>query len=256
MEIEEAREFIKNLNNPRLGSFGEYVFEYYVKNILREELKRLHRDGADFVFRNNKVDVGARRMLDHEYTEKVIKNKDVSIFFFKDYCSIISPNQLSHKFNWLSITSIFKDWTKKKDLKTPAYSRYSYEAEYNSIKKELNEYFNDIDLIPRVIYRCVTEKFGYKESPDNLFLQSNNGSNVTIYLDFKDYQRTKDNINFIIAFPHTDSHLIPRLKKVRLKSGKKISDKADLEKIIKNRHNCYFDNFQELISEYEKRYKI
>ncbi|MFK7948670.1 MAG: hypothetical protein AB8G11_13850 [Saprospiraceae bacterium] len=244
---------IANLNNPQFGSFGEYVFSFFVKNNLKEPLESYHKDGKDFLFRNKYVDIGANRKLNKYFRVTKISNKDVSIIFFEDFCFINYPNEIKHLLNWKEIDLIYNLWKKGHKLKLKSNSQKSYNKDYQDIKRKIHTFFSKYDYKTKIIYRTVTQKFGLKESPGNLFPNQSFNGGIVVYLDFYDFKRTVKNIRFIIAFKCDEINDIPLLDSFRLKS-KYEKKKIDLIKIIETNHRSYYKSLDDLFENFFTRY--
>lgn len=110
MNTRTVKDKIKGLNNPQLGSFGEYLFSNYILNELHKRLVKVHRDGTDFIFDGNAIDVGARRNLNQKYSADIIRNKDAFVFFNKDCCVIKYPSKFEAKISWYHVSLLFVKW--------------------------------------------------------------------------------------------------------------------------------------------------
>ena len=197
------RKEIEDLNNPRFGSFGEFVFADYASNILNYDLQKLHRDGKDFVIANQKIDVGAtRRFFQKNFnnnTQRTIKNKDVHVFFYKDCCFIKYPDFFEEKLEWDYVEKLFGKWKESRKVEVPKSTEKLYEEEYKNIVLQVNSFFSGNNFISRTIHRTKTKRFGLRESPGNLLPKKEIEKSVTVYIDFHDEKRIESNIRFIIC---------------------------------------------------------
>jgi len=254
MSIADTKHEIEKLNNPQFGSFAEFVFVNHVINVRNQDLIKIHRDDADFIMQGNTIDVGGRRMLNKHFTNQTIRNKTVSVFFYKDCCFINYPTIFEAKIDWSDIVSLYKAWRQNPPIHIPTNSGISFEKEYEEIKNAISSFFLENGYTTKIIYRTVSHKFGLRESPHNLLPSKLNEKGVTVYIDFKSYIRTNENIRFIIAFPDNTGGEIPRQKIVSIKAGQANVKKIDLNTIIQTKHRCYFETREELIKCFFKRY--
>jgi len=254
MDIDIAKEIIRKLNNPQLGSFGEYLVAEYGTKVLKKNVIGVHRDGIDLIFDGNKVDVGSQRKLDKGYSGGIIANKDVFVFFCKDACVIHYPSRFEAHLSWEDVSLLFEAWQKNHKPGISNDTDVSYKAEYGELKLLVSSFFKEHGCKARIIYRTVSRQFGLAESPDNLLPRAISKQAVSVYVDFNDFRRVPDNIRFIIAFPDEYATELPRQKKVILKSGKENVVKVDLHEIIETRSRCYFENLDQLFGEFFLRY--
>jgi len=253
--LKMIKENIQKMNNPQFGSFGEYIFADYVVKILKKKIKKVHRDGVDFLFNNVNIDVGASRKL--ALTSKKrrrIPGKDVYVVFYKDCCFIEYPGNYEYKLRWSEVVRLYKKWSISREIKIPSKSQISYKKKYTDMTRDINSFFAENGYDTRIIYRTVSTKFGLNESPGNLLPKKEKERSISIYLDFYDFKRIESNIRFIIAFPDMLNCEIPRQKKISLKSGRSDSEKIDLTQIVPNKHKCYFDSLEQLKNDFFKRY--
>jgi hypothetical protein len=249
------KENIQKMNNPQFGSFGEYIFADYVVKILKKKIKKVHRDGVDFLFNNVNIDVGASRKL--ALTSKKrrrIPGKDVYVVFYKDCCFIEYPGNYEYKLRWSEVVRLYKKWSISREIKIPSKSQISYKKKYTDMTRDINSFFAENGYDTRIIYRTVSTKFGLNESPGNLLPKKEKERSISIYLDFYDFKRIESNIRFIIAFPDMLNCEIPRQRKISLKSGRSDLEKIDLTQIVPNKHECYFDSLKQLKNDFFKRY--
>ena len=254
MNIIETKKSIRKLNKPQFGSFGEYIFAHYVTKTLRKGLVKTHKDSSDFEYQGKKIDIGARRKLQKHFSFETIKNKDVFVFLYKDFCFLSYPKNFEIKLSWNRIASLFSSWAKNHNLDLPTNSEVSFIKEYGEIEKFVSSFFSDNGCQSEIIYRTVSNKFGLRESPHNLLTKGIKKDRIRVYIDFNSHIKTIENINFIIAFPENAQKEIPRQKKVSIKSGKSDSQKIDLKTIKATKHRCYFENLEELKDHFFKRY--
>ncbi len=253
--LKMIKENIQKMNNPQFGSFGEYIFADYVVKILKKKIKKVHRDGVDFLFNNVNIDVGASRKL--ALTSKKrrrIPGKDVYVVFYKDCCFIEYPGNYEYKLRWSEVVRLYKKWSISREIKIPSKSQISYKKKYTDMTRDINSFFAENGYDTRIIYRTVSTKFGLNESPGNLLPKKEKERSISIYLDFYDFKRIESNIRFIIAFPDMLNCEIPRQKKISLKSGRSDLEKIDLTQIVPNKHECYFDSLKQLKNDFFKRY--
>jgi hypothetical protein len=255
IEILELKSKIENLNNAQFGSFGEFVFAYHAVEKLGKTLTTLHRDGFDFIYEDIKIDVGASRRFNSKNRTKTIPKKDVFVFFWESHCDIIFPNYFDAQLEWDLIDTLFENWSKNHKVKTKQSEVRSYSLEYREIRTRIEEYFQNSGFEAKVIYRTVSAKFGYAESPDNLYPTKINVNRVNVYVDFRSLRREEDNINFIIAFPDTELDCLPLQSNVTLKSGKSFLKKVDLVVVRDTNHKCLFLDLLELENQFFLRYK-
>ena len=253
-DILEVKKEIKKLNNAQFGSFGEFVFAHYILNIRIEKLQKVHKDDTDFLYGGRAIDVGASRALNKTFKVIEIAGKDIHVHFFSDCCSINYPGHFNYQMDWEAIIPLFNAWEKDHRIKVKNVHGRSYSLEYEEIKVQISRFFEERGFKPRIIYRTVSHGFGLGESPDNLLPNKIYHGNVTVYIDFNDKRRTRDNIRVIIAFPDERSAELPRQEKVTIRSGRENLEKADLTKIMESNHTCFFRDIEELNGEFFNRF--
>ena len=256
MDIDIAKEIIRKLNNPQLGSFGEYLVAEYGTKVLKKSVIGVHRDGIDLIIDGNRVDVGSQRKLDKRYSRGKITNKDVFVFFCKDACIIHYPSRFEANLSWEDVSLLFEEWQKNHKPGISNDTDVSYKAEYGELKQLVSSFFKEHGYKARIIYRTVSRQFGLGESPDNLLPKVTRKEAVSVYVDFNDFRRVPENIRFIVAFPDEYANELPRQEKVVLKSGKKNVVKVDLHEIIETISRCYFENLDQLMNDFFIRYPL
>jgi hypothetical protein len=246
---------ITDLSRTHLGYFGEEVFIYYTKFILNKDIEKVHKEGKDFEIDGVKIDVGTRRPLSKKNIGRKIGNKDAFVFFYSECCYINYPNKFDGEIQWKKVAILLKDYKQKKKIKINAVKEKSFKAEYYELENKIKNYFKKNGCESNIIHRTVSGQFGLRESPGNLLLKKFKDDGIKVYIDFFDYQRTIENIKFIIAFPQTMEMEIPKQKKVSLKSGDSDVKKVDLIAIQNSNHRCYFKNYKDLTKNFFLRYK-
>ncbi len=254
MNLEALKEKIQKMNNPQVGSLGEFIVAEYGKNVLQQEVIGVHRDGVDLIFNGYRVDVGARRQLDKDYYGGKIPNKDIFVFFTKDCCVIKYPSRFEAMLTWEDVGHLFEEWQRNHSLKIASAPDLIFKAELNELKGGIFSFFSDNGYKSRIIYRSVSRQFGLSESPDNLLPKVIQEKVVSVYIDLNIREAKPENIRFIIAFPDIFESEIPKQQKVVLKSGKKNVVKVDLKAIIEKGERCYFENLNQLFDEFFHRY--
>lgn len=245
---------IENLTPTHLGYFGEELFTYYVKSILKKEIYKLHKEGKDFQVDGVKIDVGTRRPLDNFRVNCKIYKKEAFVFFFSECCYIDYPKHFSGKIKWKQVSLLLKNY-KQSRIKVDTIKKKPFTAEYTELANRIKLFFSKNGFESDIIYRTVSKRFGLRESPHNLLLKKFTGDGIKVYIDFNDYHRTIENIRFIISFPQSLEEEIPKQKRVSLKSGNSEVNKVDLIAIKKNKHRCYFTNLEDLMKYYFVRYR-
>jgi hypothetical protein len=241
-------ELIKKLNNPRFGSFGEYIFEYQnsTKNI-----ERKHSESTDFILNGKSIDVKSTRcfkesrVVPKKYRGKNLKNIEYAYLQFYSNVVICSiEHHVLFTLDYSSVENIFKKWELKKKSKLLATKKISslYHENLNKIKKLISAFYIKQGLDPRIIYRTNQSEFG-KESPGNLIYRIKNNKSVTVFIDFKSHEISENNINQIIAFRDQESDNFPFLKNPKLHEPK-----VDLEFLDKK---YKFDSLKDLMQSKE-----
>jgi hypothetical protein len=252
IKIDELKNVIASLNRARLGSLGERIFEDYTAHKLGREVRPLHREGADFVYLGKKVDVGTTtKYLKDAPRDVTIRNKDIAVVFFASGCCINIPGERRHKLSWSYIKRVYNQWLHNHRKFTAPTSPSKYTASLAALKQEITAFFGSKGYKSRIIYRSASKSFGYRESPGNLLKPRFKEDGVKVYIDFKDYKLTRENVDFIVAFPQSSESKIPVSKVVRLRVG---HAKVDLEAIIAKPHKCLFTGVENLKKEFFRRY--
>jgi hypothetical protein len=252
---EKIKKEITDLSPTHLGYFGEEVFIYYTKFILNKDIEKVHKEGKDFEIDGVKIDVGTRRPLSKKKIGRKISKKDAFVFFYLECCYIDYPNKFFGEIQWEKVAILLKDYKQKKKIKINAIKEKSFKSEYYQLESKIKNYFSKNGCESNIIHRTVSGQFGLRESPGNLLLKKFKDDGIKVYIDFFDFRRTIENINFIIAFPESMEMEIPKQKKVSLKSGDSDVKKVDLVEIQNVNHRCYFVNYEDLTKNFFMRYK-
>ena len=86
-----------------LGYFGEEVFIFYTKFILKKEIEKTHKEGKDFEIDGVRIDVGTRRPINEKKVGRKINNKDAFVFFYSECCYIDYPNNFCGEIQWKQV---------------------------------------------------------------------------------------------------------------------------------------------------------
>lgn len=246
---------IAKINGAQRGSFAEYLFGISVPNAVR-----YNREGRDFDIDGVRVDVKSSLRLS-ELMPSVLKRvgarshgqEYANVIFYKDKVSVHYDDSSIHVYTWEEIESTLSEWVSKTKKTFRTTSNISFEEEYDDIKQTISAVLSRGGYQTKTIYRTGTTRFGLGESPGNLLPNLIKANRVRVYVDFNDSQRTCDNIRFIIAFPENSHRDIPRLTRVRLKSGTS-DEKIDLIAVSQTKHRCYFGSIDELTRCFFERY--
>ena len=249
--ISKIQREIRDLSPTHLGYFGEELFLYYASKVLKKEVLKVHREGKDFEIDGVRIDVGTRRPFTTRKNGKKISNKDAFVIFYADSCFIDFPEHFSGEVQWGVISTLLADFKSRRRIKVKTVLEKSFDSEYEKLKLKIKNFFFEKGFKTNIIYRTVSGQFGLKESPGNLLLKKFNDDGIKIYIDFKDHQRTAENIKFIIAFPQSMENEIPFQKSVSLKS---IAPKIDLIELIQIKHRSYFTSLEDLTDNFFLKY--
>lgn len=239
---------IKDLNKPRLGAFGEFIF----KSIASKkdlDIKAEHRNRVDYIVDGIPVDVGTSNRINKKPLSSQIKKKDAHVLFFTDHVVVKWNDKLNEILDENTVLDYFNLWTNSKRNKSSVSSSI-YKDELISLKSELSSFFKNHGFEVRIIYRTISKEFGYRESPHNLLPSNIEDGKINIYLDFKDEKTKRDNINFIIAFKSSDSNLIPKQAKVSVNSGSHGISKIDLSSILKTKEKPFYGSLEKLFRDF------
>jgi len=236
-------ETIKELNNARFGSFGEFLFESHYVNA---NIKRKHSESTDFILNGEAIDVKATRKFDLAATYRKYIGKRVEgvsyayIQFCKSevVCYIESKKAFTKTYE--EIEPIFADWKMHRKSVTSNAHKVSpiYKANLKAIKDIVTIFYAKQGIKCRIIYRTISQAFG-SESPHNLLPATVKEGRATVFIDFNDYKLAEDNIVRIVAFKDTDSVDFPMLDKARLHL-----QKVDLDALS---DDYKFDSLQSLV---------
>jgi hypothetical protein len=242
---------ISELSPTHLGYFGEELFLYYAKEVLKKEVLKVHREGKDFEIDGVRIDVGTRRPFTTKKIGKKISKKDAFVLFYTDCCLIDFPKHFSGEVQWEVISTLLADFKSRRRIKVKTVLEKSFNSEYEKLKFKIKNFFIEKGFKTNIIYRTVSGQFGLKESPGNLLIKKFNDDGIKIYIDFKDHQRTAENIKFIIAFPQSMENEMPYQKSVSLKSS---VPKIDLIELIQIKHRSYFTSLEDLTNNFFLKY--
>ena len=224
----KIQEKIKSLNNAKFGSLSEFVFEYKFKN---KTLKRQHFGGVDFKWNETDVDIKGRRKFNSlsitplkYYGPRQGGIRYVVVGYFQDYVVISEDKDVLKKIGYISIAKIFKKWSDKKPLGTHNVKKDA--RHWNEMKNSIQKIFSEKNYNARVIHRTTQDAFG-KESPDNLLPKKLLKCNVTVFVNFKNYIISEDNVKEIFAFKDIDGKKFKKIKKPHLHKKKVDLDLID-----------------------------
>jgi hypothetical protein len=236
--MKKVSDLIENLNKPKFGSFGEFIFKTIATK--KFDVINKHKDGIDFIVDGIPVDVGTSNRINKKSS---LPKKDALVLFYIDHVKVQWNDKINETLDNSEIETYFNSWIQvkhqskyKKNKSMPSI----YIKELVDLKSEINSFFNNKGFRVRIIHRTVSKKFGYRESPHNLLPKNINDGLINIYLDFKNEKTTKDNINFVVAFKSSDSNLVLRQKRFSIKSGNNTVSKIDLSYIVERKNNSSF----------------
>lgn len=243
------KEQLQKLNNARIGSFGEFVFgKFAQENNL--QVFRVHRDRTDFLLNGKKVDIKTRRDFKNSVlrfvSSKIMNIAYIFVVFGNNNVAIYDETKhLLWEYNYERVRDFFEEWKLNKKLNIPT-TVWREENDYANIKEEITEFFLSRGLKPRIIYRKNQVDWGDDVIAGNLILKTIREGHVTVFISFR-YEKKRDAIDYIVAFPDVDSKDFPLLSDDRLHAEKRIN--------FKNFPTKYrFANIEELFSEFFKRF--
>jgi len=246
---------LKNLNAPRIGAFGEYLFKYFSKEVLRVEIYGHHKNDTDFIVDGERVDVKTKVGINAKFNYQ--ENKDILYAFVE-----ISGNDArilfkgrDYKIQNDDLGMLWNRWIDGKEIEMSSKKSKDLSDEWSDIKLEIKENFESfgIDAL-KVIQRAKQFK---GESPHNLIdyvmTSQPKVKCCRIYVEFNGHPKNKNNIKKIFAFPEVHIDDLPRLQNLRLKSGlvKKNVDKVDLDRMPEK---YVFRDLEDLYLNYQRRF--
>ncbi len=141
------------------------------------------------------------------------------------------------KCNYERVKGFFEEWKVNEKIDIPT-AVWKEENDYANIKREITDFFMNKGLKPRIIYRTNQADWGDDAIANNLIPNAIKEDHVTVLISFN-YEKKRDAIDYLIAFPDADSLNFQLLPDDRLHSKKRIS--------FKNFPNKYrFANMEEL----------
>ncbi len=249
---------ISSLNKARIGALGEYIYTYYLGQILNCDIRSTHKNDTDFVVNGEPVDVKTRGFGNETLS---CKRKVGIIYSFvcfsQEQVTILFKDKI-YNLGWRDVVPLWEMWIKKEKIiigeNSPDLRKVSQDA-WKEIKVDIIESFQKQGIKAlKVIQR--TKRFN-GESPGNLMSKLSAFCNPSeccrVYVEFKGYPIRGDNVDMIFAFPETHLAILPRLTNFRLKSGlsREEVDKIDLKKMPP----CYvFKNIPDLMANYKIRF--
>lgn len=234
---------IIELNNTRLGSFGEYIFLHINKNILNKTIEKKHSQRTDFMVNNKAVDVKTtkKNITKDNLSLKLYRGDRVNnilysqVEFLKSNVRISIEEEILYNINYPEVEKLYNQWIKKIGISVNVNNDSEYKTKIQLIKGKIRTIFNTKGYSTRIIYRTNQNSFG-AESPDNLKPKIIKEKNITIFLDFKDFNISEKNINMIYVFKDKESNNLPLLDKPKLHKEKVNLYKLDEKYKFKNIH--------------------
>jgi hypothetical protein len=239
---QEFRDTIKKLNNARIGSLGEYIYECFNKD--KGVLYKKHSERTDFVFNGQNVDIKTIRKLNEKF-EKIYKYKGervsgikyILVEIFSDRIIITDEEKVLDSFDWNNLKKTYNEWKNNRNRKqkqTDNNSLSIYKKRHREVIEDLRFFFRNKGLEARIIYRTTQDGFG-KESPDNLIPKVITENKITVFINYNNYETTPRNIKEIVAFIDKDSVSFPYLDNPKLHKAKidltKLDDKYKFKSI-------------------------
>ena len=245
----------ERLNNARIGSFSEHLFWILYNG--KYTLKKSHYGHTDFILTINgnefKIDVKSKRqfMKYYEMNLRYKSKKKLSgvqypyIVYFKDKICINweEMNELqfcNYDTNCVNIYDIWNDNKPKSIKKVLRNDDDSFKQNYETIKTEIENFFQLKQLKARIIYRTCQQDFG-KESPGNFIPIHRDPKRVTIFISFNG-KIDISNVLKVYALQETELLNPPTLKKSRLNTPKVDLDRLE-QKFVFNDLDNLFQNF-------------
>lgn len=263
MNNEELFNSLRNLNNAKVGSLGEFIFYH---ESLKQGLKidSLHEQRIDFVI-NGTIHIDVKTSFKTEGAE--LYNSPIGMYsahryegikyalveLFSDGIRISIDGSLFSEINLDEVKNYWESWNKNKTERKSQQHQKSNQSTFKPIRDGIIKFFEENHaLSARVIYRTVQQGFG-KESPDNLAPKLVSPRSVTIFIDFKDKRISLDNINRIIAFPDVCSTTFPMIKKPTLHLEKIDLDALDQMYKFRDVEDLYTNFQRRFISDNEAK---
>lgn len=252
-DLAKLRRKISALNKARLGSFGEFIFQSYFKNSLNADVQEKHSDDTDYIVNGEPVDVKTRGFnnpsLEYKGREDIIY---AIVKLYHDEIAIHFKGVVRH-IDWDQGAVYWEQWNNGRKISSVSQVKDD-RNHWKEIKLEIDDCFSSKGITAlKIIQR--TKRFK-GESPGNLMdeisISGDPGQYCRIYVEFKGYPVTKDNVDMIFAFPETDKDILPRLDNLRLKGGKQGPvDKIDPEKMPPK---YIFNDLEDLYKNYFVRF--
>ena len=232
---------IKNLTAVSLGSFGEFIYKIQILEKTNHAIFKGHQDRYDFLVDDQMIDVKATKKHISNKLEKlkIYRGNRVpdriyaQIEFFSDFVRVSHESDELFKLDYNEISVLWNRWKKNDSPKLSFKGKSPSRENAIKIKEEIFDFFKKKNIKTRIIYRTVQAGFG-NESPANLKPKNIIDNRLTVFMNFKDHNVSKDNFNSIIAFYDNDSKYLPMRNKTNLGINKVNLKKLDNKYIFRN----------------------
>lgn len=235
----ELHNFIRNANMPQLGSYGEAVYEEFMRKS-GAMISRLHVCRADFDVNGVRVDVKtSRRQLGRKLERPVFKYRHevpgthYAILEFHQLGALLSISEkIIARIDWTLLNSVFEKWRKGGFGKTHDIIRETKKSLCPVMIQRTKCAFIAAGLPePYMLQRTVMFD---KESPHNLLPTQRKPAKqkgATVFFVFHQAPPIQENLKEVIAFPDSADPGLVRLKKLRTASHIENLQKADIDLI-------------------------
>jgi len=136
---------LSTLNNPRFGSFGEYIYESINK---KKGIVRKHTERVDFVLNNTQIDVKSSRFLNTPFSKvriypgkKIPNIQYIYIQFYSDKIIISNKEYIISKLSYEEIHPLFDAWLKRKPKPKSKLNKSEQQNNLIPIKTKIRNYF-------------------------------------------------------------------------------------------------------------------
>ena len=208
---------IAQLNNARVGSFGEHLFEHSLREAGRR-VERMHSNSTDFVVDGAMVDVKTTRTsLQKNATpfrryagRRVPGIVYAQVEFFQSSVRISLDTTILFELAWSDVETAFARWRTGHTITTAVSPLRTLNSDlWKPLSQEIEAFFDTRGLKARCGYRTTQARFG-SESPDNLKPRAPKPQRVTVFVFFAGTV-DKSAIEFVVAFHDRESDQLPML---------------------------------------------
>lgn len=268
---------LTSLNGAQLGSLGEFLAITHYKE-QQAEVVILHKLERDLSVKLNgetrHIDVKAHRYLATTLSEESIRpyyGKRVDhvsyeqVFFFLDAVVYVGPYynrqeslQVLSRWELPQLATLIAEWLKGESY--PATHLDKDEVRTN-IRTEIESWYSEEIAsrpIPRALFRgpASPTRNGVRDLPHNLpgTKATVDAHPATIFVQMKIGAQGNEEIDFIVAYPHSHLKKLPHLEGNIMARQKGCAQVLDLPRIIYSFRSYYFGDLDLLMSEYSRRF--